>query len=285
MKKWLSALLLIILLTQALSIDAFASIGRVLTDEELDRAYALTGLGQGDGLYHNGMMPNDSMSGMQLSRWLEDRLDHQLHNIDDVFARARYQLDVVKEKYPTIYKALMQSSHYGQIQSLALQAENLRQDMNYQLERLHTDINMIAEMRARLQNSEASLFDSDRVRASARIETAAAELVKIRDYVGKNATDWDALLLQWTNDVQFDSDDGTEAAVTATLRDFLESLWKRFNLDEGSDEDVEAELRKQDAADIAAVIDLHVELIAGRVARKRQRRRAGRAGEVSPRHA
>ena len=36
----------------------------------------------------------------------------------------------------------------------------------------------------------------------------------------------------------------TDAAVTASLRGFLESLWKRFNLDEGSDEDVEAELRK-----------------------------------------
>ena len=244
MKKCFSALLLIILLTQALSIDAFASIGRVLTDDELDRAYALTGLGQGDGLYHNGMAPNASMSGMQLAYWLEDRLDNQLHNIDDLLARARYQMDVLKEKYPTVHRVLMQSPHYGQIQALGMQAEDLRQDMNYQLERLHTDINMIAEMRARLQDSEASLFDSDRVRASARIETAAAELVKIRDYIKKNASKWDTMLLQWTNDVRFNSDDGTDAAVTASLRGFLESLWKKFNLGEGSDEAVEAELRK-----------------------------------------
>ena len=50
MKKWLSALLLIILLLQALPVDALATIGKALTDEELDRAYALTGLAKGDGL-------------------------------------------------------------------------------------------------------------------------------------------------------------------------------------------------------------------------------------------
>ena len=35
MKKWLSALLLIILLLQALPVDALATIGKALTDAEL----------------------------------------------------------------------------------------------------------------------------------------------------------------------------------------------------------------------------------------------------------
>ena len=69
-----------------------ATVGKVLTDDELARAYALTGLGQHDGLYHNGMMPNASMSGMQLARWLESQLDNQVHTIDDVLARAKYQI-------------------------------------------------------------------------------------------------------------------------------------------------------------------------------------------------
>ena len=81
------ALLLILLLIQALPVEALAATGRVLTDEALDRAYALTGLAKGDGQYHDGMTPNDSMSGMQLVRWLKDRLDTQLHNIDDVLSR------------------------------------------------------------------------------------------------------------------------------------------------------------------------------------------------------
>ncbi|MBQ6349239.1 MAG: hypothetical protein IJI71_17070 [Clostridia bacterium] len=106
MKKLLSALLLIVMLCQVLPFDALATVGNVLTDDELARAYALTGLGQHDGLYHNGMMPNASMSGMQLARWLESQLDNQVHTIDDVLVRARYQLDVLKERYPAIYITL-----------------------------------------------------------------------------------------------------------------------------------------------------------------------------------
>ena len=42
MKKMLSALLLIVMLCQVLPFDALAAVGRVLTDDELARAYALT---------------------------------------------------------------------------------------------------------------------------------------------------------------------------------------------------------------------------------------------------
>ena len=112
MKKLLSTLLLIVMLCQVLPFDAMATVGKVLTDDELARAYALTGLGQHDGLYHNGMMPNASMSGMQLARWLESQLDNQVHTIDDVLARARYQLDVLKERYPAVYRVFVQSAFY-----------------------------------------------------------------------------------------------------------------------------------------------------------------------------
>lgn len=107
MKRWLSVVLLVILMMQALPFDALAAVGKVITKEALDRAYALTGLGQGDGVYHNGMTANEGMSGMQLAHWLEARLDNQLHNIDDILARARYQLDALKEKYPAIYNAFV----------------------------------------------------------------------------------------------------------------------------------------------------------------------------------
>ena len=109
MKKWLSTLLLVVLLAQALPVSAMASVGRVLSDEELDRAYALTGLGKGDGLYHNGMSPNESMNGMQLVGWLEERLDERLHNIDDVFSRARYRLAELEEKCPALCAVFTQS--------------------------------------------------------------------------------------------------------------------------------------------------------------------------------
>jgi len=58
------------------------------------------------------MMPNASMSGMQLARWLESQLDNQVHTIDDVLARARYQLDVLKERYPAGFAAARKRQWY-----------------------------------------------------------------------------------------------------------------------------------------------------------------------------
>ena len=224
MKRCLSALLLILLLIQALPVEALAATGRVLTDEALDRAYALTGLAKGDGQYHDGMTPNGSMSGMQLVRWLKDRLDTQLHNIHDVLSRARYQLDELREKYPIIYKAFTESPFYSQVQTMTLQAEELRQDMNYQLERLKTDVNMIAGMRSRMQDGDNALFDSDRVRSSARVLAAEAELKEIRSYITQNAGSWDSMLQAWLTILQSDSESGSESAITASLRDFMRTL-------------------------------------------------------------
>lgn len=79
-------------------------------------------------------------------------------------------------------------------EALTEQVEALRMDMTYQLERIKTDINMISEMRSRLLENEGLLFDSERVRASARIEAATEELTGIRDYITLNAADWEEKL-------------------------------------------------------------------------------------------
>jgi len=246
MKKLLSTMLLIVMLCQVLPFDALATVGKVLTDDELARAYALTGLVQHDGLYHNGMMPNASMSGMQLARWLESQLDNQVHTIDDVLARARYQLDVLKERrYPTIYRVFVQSAFYDQAAILTEQVEALRMDMTYQLERIKTDINMISEMRSRLLENEGLLFDSERVRASARIEAATDELTGIRDYITLNAADWEQKLKGWTERVQSDGESAGEEDITASLKRFLSALWKKYAPGgDGADPSVEEELRK-----------------------------------------
>ena len=243
MKRWLSALLLMVMLAQALPMSAMASAGRVLSDEALDRAYALTGLGKGDGLYHNGMAPNESMNGMQLVGWLKERLDEKLHNVDDVLSRARFRLAELEEKYPTLYEVFTQSPFYEEAKALALQAEQLRQDLNYRLERVETDVNMIDAMRSRMQNTEVSMFDSDRVRASARVEAATAEIIDIRSDIARNAALWDATLLEWTAKVQYDTESGSYAAITASLQALARSLWKKFNLAEGSDKAFVAELK------------------------------------------
>ena len=90
MKKLLSTLLLIVLLVQVLPFDALATVGRVLTEDELARAYALTGLGtgglaaNGDGAYHAGMRPNASWNASQLRDWLDAKLSSDLRTVNAV---------------------------------------------------------------------------------------------------------------------------------------------------------------------------------------------------------
>ena len=80
MKKMITALLLLAMLIQVLPFEALATVGKVLSKEEMARAYALTGLGTGglkansNGAYHDGMKPNLSWNASQLDDWLEKKL-------------------------------------------------------------------------------------------------------------------------------------------------------------------------------------------------------------------
>ena len=78
MKRWLSAMLMTVLLIQALPLGALAAAGHVLTSEELAAAYALTGFGDSgarSNAYHKGMTPNDTWNAMQVSDWRDELLD------------------------------------------------------------------------------------------------------------------------------------------------------------------------------------------------------------------
>ena len=116
------------------------------------------------------------------------------------------------------------------------------------------------------------MFDSDRVRASARIEAATAEIIEIRSDIARNAASWDAALLEWTAKVQYDTASGSSAAITASLQALARSLWKKFNLGEGSDEAFVAELK---ALLKARYFALH--------ARKQPGRRLCRRSDFDPR--
>ena len=89
MKKLITALLLTAMLIQALPFEALATVGKVLSKEELARAYALTGLGTGglkansNGAYHAGMRPNLGWNASQLDDWLEEKLAKDLNSVED----------------------------------------------------------------------------------------------------------------------------------------------------------------------------------------------------------
>ena len=112
MKKKLSVLLLIVLLCQALPINALAAIGKVLTGEELAAAYILTGLSsvtggvQRNAVYHKGMKPNATWNAMQVSDWLDEVMGNDLHSVEDILSRASVAMARLKESNSDAYRRL-----------------------------------------------------------------------------------------------------------------------------------------------------------------------------------
>ena len=195
MKRLLAALLFIALAVQAASLSAFAEVGRVLSDEELARAYALTGLGDREAVYHNGMKPNAAWNATQLSDWLSDRLDNNLYNIDEILSRANYTLNQLREDNPDAWQKFVDGGMYARVEALTVQAEALREELRHYQQHLTECAGLIAQMTYALEQEDA-LYDSDRVRKSARIEQAMAEIESDRAYVLSNADAWEAQMEQ-----------------------------------------------------------------------------------------
>lgn len=195
MKRLLATLLFIVLLARAASISAFAEVGKVLSHEELARAYALTGLGDREGVYHNGMKPNAAWNAMQLSDWLSDRLDNNLYSIDEILSRANYTLDQLREDNPDAWQKFVDGGMYARVEALTVQAEALREELRHYQQHLTECAGLIAQMTYALEQEDA-LYDSDRVRKSARIEQALAEIEADKAYVLSNADAWEAQMEQ-----------------------------------------------------------------------------------------
>ena len=103
MKKWIAAILTLVMLAQALPWTAFAdavATGQMITDSELQRALQIAGLqtvsggvsanAEGSGPfrleakesgYHAGMKPNETWDAQMLMDWLDDTLTRAIYNV------------------------------------------------------------------------------------------------------------------------------------------------------------------------------------------------------------
>ena len=209
MKKLLAMLVLFVMLAQVLPLDALATVGKVLSADELAKAYAITGLGtgglvaNGDGAFHAGMTPNLSWNASQLRDWLDEKLDTDLNTVTDLLSQTSFTLSELKEEDPAAYARLAQSEDMQQAQSAYLKAEKLRETLRYYQDQLTEASGVIAEYGRLMQEEGTSLFDSDRVRWSACIEEAEAEIVEIRRIIAEKYTDWEERLNLLSLFVQF----------------------------------------------------------------------------------
>jgi len=224
MKKWLSITLLLVLLSQVLPLNALAAIGKVLTTEELAAAYALTGLSneaavaRNSAVYHKGMQPNATWNAMQISDWLDDVLSTEMYNVEDILTRASVALARLKESNTGAYKRLSggDSRYKGTLDSLRKMyrdAEAVREEMRYARDYLQERANLIAEMGRQLEDQGNVMFSSERVRLSAKIETAARELNDARTEIAGKAQGWTSSIQNWNARLGLlteGAEDGTE---------------------------------------------------------------------------
>ena len=197
MKKLFAVTLLIALLCQALPVEALAVVGRVLTQEEIDRARALTGLSfgqdQGNGRsYHSGMKPNVGWNAKQLRDWLDERLVQDLDSASDVLSQVFYTLSDIQQSDPAKYRMFTENSQYESARSMQLQTESLREEMRYYRDQLREASGIIAEMSRWLEEERSAIFDSDAVRYSARILEAQREIRQLRASILEKTDVWES---------------------------------------------------------------------------------------------
>ena len=191
MKRLFAALLFVAMLCQALPTEAFAAVGHVLTEEELARAYALTGLGRDEAVYHNGMKPNASWNAAEISDWIEERLELEVHSVGDTLSRASYALGEMENDDPEAFRRFVESGAYDKVRGLYAEVERLREEMRYYNTKLTECSGLIAETKRAMESEGDSLYHSEKVRYSARIEQAVTELTEARQYVADHLDRWE----------------------------------------------------------------------------------------------
>lgn len=197
MKKLFVVTLLIVMLCQALPVEALASVSRVLTQDELNRARALMGLSFGqdpanERAYHSGMKPNAGWTATQLKEWLDEKLDKDLGSTCDVLSQAFYTLADMQQSDPAKYRRFTENSQYTNARSMQLQAEKLREEMRYYRDRIKEASGVIAEMSRWLEEERSGIFDSDAVRYNARIREAQQIIVQFRAAILENSDAWES---------------------------------------------------------------------------------------------
>ena len=228
MKKLFAVTLLIVMLCQALPLEALAAVGNVLSQNEIERARALTGLSfgreqNGERAYHSGMKPNKGWNAVQLRGWLDEKLDQDLDSICDTFSHAFYALADLENTNSPTHRRLTNDVAYNAARTLYMEAEALREELRYCRDKIREDSGVIAEMSRWLTEESSRIFDSDKVRYSARIAEAQHRLKLSRDYIADNADHLESRIarIKWRiqNDVSYGFDEiGIKTWLEAVLR-------------------------------------------------------------------
>jgi len=204
MKKWIAAILTLVMLAQALPWTAFAdavAAGQMITDSELQRALQIAGLqtvsggvsanAEGSGPfrleakesgYHAGMKPNETWDAQMLMDWLDDTLTRAIYNVINVYTRAEAILERLKDEDPAAYARYTENADFVDLcHRWAKDAEVAEEEARLLHQRLGENTVIIENNTEMLANASGDFFDYEKARYSEQIREATEALEELRD--------------------------------------------------------------------------------------------------------
>ncbi len=196
-KRLISLLAAIVLLVTTYG-SALADDTHILTQEELNAAWALTGCDKNAAGYREGMAFSKDMNAHQMREWLDELLREEVAALQQMFSRLENALYAMKTKNAALYRSLTENGEGAQYQRLKdsyNEAENLRQRIRWCRDQLDYHTSVI-EGRAELLTRDGYAA-SAYLTASREIEESAEAIRNIRDEVAQNASSWYAKIVGW----------------------------------------------------------------------------------------
>ena len=212
MKKWIAAILTLVMLSQTLPWTAFAATGNMITEAELKRALLIAGLqpetadnggiralfdAKSNGTaplrleakesgYHPGMSPNETWDAQQMLDWLDHKLFRDIYNVTNVFTRAETILEKMKDEDPAAYAHFTDGMAYdaafqGKCHSMVLDAEAVEEEARYFRRRIQENMVVIEQNTETLSEAQGQLFDFETARLSEQIREATDQLESLRE--------------------------------------------------------------------------------------------------------
>ena len=200
-RRWISCMLLLVLLTQCIPLNVLAETMNMITEAEIQEALLLASLQPAAGWndtdessplrlemkesrYHKGMGIDETWDAPMMLDWLDSMLKTELYNVAQLFSQAETNLERMQTENPADYlrytcgenEKFVKDCHQYAI-DLEL-AEETTRFLRTRLQENITEIQLGVEM---LVNSGENLFEHEKIRVSAQIRNAVRQLKSVME--------------------------------------------------------------------------------------------------------
>ena len=191
LQKWVSLLLMLVILTECSPLNALAESQGMITAEEAAAAQALAGQDDDAASYRAGMAFSSQMNASQLSCWLDELLDEEMAALQHMNSEMENSFGDMKTENPSLYAQMTTGSnadYYRKLLEDYRQAENLRQLLRYDRDRLSEASGIIMNYIERLNDQDST--QSQKLTASYYIREAVQTIRNIRAEATENQQAW-----------------------------------------------------------------------------------------------